>query len=190
MINLLPPKYRQKLREEQRFRLILLFGVILGTALIALSTFLLVIQVALSKERLSQESKLISFEERTTREDSTLGEIKNWNSKLRNIEAFKEKRRALKEVVDEVASSLPEELYLFSLSYTPAFETRKKEDKIVRTPATIAVTGKAQTREQLLSFKDALQSNLFFAEVVFPPSNWVKPQDITFSFQAKLRDKL
>lgn len=190
MINLLPPKYQQKLREEQRFRLVLLFGVIFGIAFIALSIFLLVIQVALAKERLLQESKLISFKERTTREDSTLVEIKNWNSKLKNIAAFKEKRRGLKGVIDEVASSLPEELYLLSLSYTPAFETRKKEDKIVRTPATIAVTGKAQTREQLLSFKDALQANPFFAEVVFPPSNWVKPQDITFSFQAKLQDKL
>jgi len=189
MINLLPPKYRQKLREEQRFRLVLLLGVILGSALIALSIFLLVIQITLSKERLLQEFKLLSFEERTTREDSTLAEIKNWNSKLRNIAAFKEKRKALREVVDEVASSLPQELYLVSLSYTPAFETRKKEDKIVRTPAIIAVTGKAQTREQLLSFKDALQVNPFFAEVVFPPSNWVKPQDITFSFQAKLQDQ-
>ena len=188
MINLLPPHYRQKLKEEQRFRLVLLLGGILGIAFFALSIFLLVIQIALSKERLSQEVKLVSFEERTTREDSTLVEIKNWNSKLRNIEAFKENRRTLKEVVDEIASSLPQELYLFSLSYTPAFETRKKEDKIVRTLAMVSVTGKAQTREQLLSFKDALQANPFFTEVVFPPSNWVSPSDITFSFQTKLRE--
>lgn len=188
MINLLPPKYRKKLREEQRFRLILLFGVIFGIAFVALAIFLLVIQATLVKERLLQESKLISFEERISKEDSTLGEIKTWNLQLQNIEGFKKKRRALKEVVEEIASSLPEELYLLSLSYTPASEVRKKEDKIVRTPAIIAVTGKAETREQLLSFKDALQENTFFAEVVFPPSNWVNPIDITFSFQAKLEN--
>lgn len=188
MINLLPPQYRQKLREEQRFRLVLLLGVILSIAFFALSVFLLVIQITLSNERLTQEVKLISFEERTTREDSILVEIKNQNSKLRNIEAFKKQRRALKEVVGEVASSLPQELYLLSFSYTPAIEVVKKADKVVKTPAIIAVTGKAQTREQLLSFKDALQADPFFAEVVFPPSNWVKPTDITFSFQAKLQD--
>jgi len=189
MINLLPPKYRKKLREEKRFRLVLLFGVMLGTALVALSIFLLVIQIALSKERFSQESKLSSFEERSSKEDSTLIEIKNWNSKLRNIDSFKQERRSLKDVFDEVDSSLPRELHLFSFSYTPALETKKKGGGATKTPAVIAVTGKAQTREQLLSFKDALQANPFFAEVLFPPSNWVKPQDITFSFQAKLGDK-
>lgn len=186
MINLLPPKYRQKLREEQRFRLVLLFGGMLGIALTALAIFLLVIQVTLLKERLAQESKLISFEERISKEDSVLSEIKNWNSKLQNIEEFKGKRTALKDVIEEIASSLPGELYLLSLSYTPSSEIKKKADKIVRTPAIIAVTGNAQTREQLLSFKDALQENPFFTEVVFPPSNWVKPIDIIFSFQAKL----
>ena len=188
MINLLPPKYRQKLREEQRFRLAVLLGVVFGTALIALSIFLLVIQVSLAKERLFQESKLISFQERTAREDSALIEIKNLNSKLRNIDNFKQERRSLKDVFDEVASSLSEDLQLFSFSYTPALEIKKKGGKATKTLATIAVTGKAQTRELLLSFKDALQANPFFAEVVFPPSNWVKPQDITFSFQAKLQD--
>jgi len=188
MINLLPPKYRKKLGEEQRFRLILLFGGIFGIALIALAIFLLVIQATLLQERLAQESKLISLEERITKEDSTLGEIKKWNSKLQNINGFKEKRTSLKEVIEEIASSLPEELYLLSLSYTPASEVRKKEDKVVRTPAIIAITGNAQTREQLLSFKDALQENPFFAEVVFPPSNWVSPVDINFSFQAKLEN--
>ncbi|MCH8049075.1 hypothetical protein IIC44_03190, partial [Patescibacteria group bacterium] len=115
MINLLPPKYRQKLREEQRFRLILLFGVIFGIAFVALAIFLLVIQATLVKERLLQESKLISFEERISKEDSTLGEIKTWNLQLKNIEGFKKKRRALKEVAEEIASSLPEELYFLSL---------------------------------------------------------------------------
>ena len=42
------------------------------TYLVLLSIFLLVIQVALAKERLLQEYKLISFEERATIEDSTL----------------------------------------------------------------------------------------------------------------------
>ena len=189
MINLLPPKYRQKLRGEQRFRLVLVLGVVFGVALLALSVFLMVIQVSLAKERLLQESKLSSFKAKSAKEDSTLAEIKNWNSKLRNIDSFKQGRRSLKDVLDEVGSSLPQGLYLSSFFYTPVFETKKKGGEPERTPATISVTGKAQAREQLLSFKDALQGNPFFAEVVFPPSNWVKPQDITFSFQAKLKDK-
>lgn len=168
------------------FRLILLLGGVFGIALIALSVFLLVIQVALTKERLAQEVKLLSFEERTAKENSTLGEIKSWNIKLTNIEAFKKNRRPVKDVIDELALSLSSEMYLFSFSYTPSIETRKKADEIVKTPAIVAVTGKAQTREELLSFKDALQANPFFTEVVFPPSNWVQPTDINFSFQAKL----
>ncbi|MCH8244592.1 hypothetical protein IIB97_01750, partial [Patescibacteria group bacterium] len=68
MINLLPPKYRQKLREEERFRLVLLLGIILGIALLALSVFLLVVQVSLAKERLSQEFKLSFLEEKSIKE--------------------------------------------------------------------------------------------------------------------------
>ena len=188
MINLLPPKYRRKLREEERFRLVLLLGVILGTAFLALSVFLMVIQVSLAKERLSQESKLSFFEEKSAKEDSTLTEIKNWNSKLRNIDGFKKERRSLKDVFDEISSPLSRDLYLLSFSYTPAFTTEKKGGVTIKTPAIVSVTGKAKTREQLLSFKNALQANPFFAEVMFPPSNWVSPRDITFSFQAKLQN--
>ena len=188
MINLLPPKYRQKLRGEERFRLVLLLGIIFGIAFLSLSVFLLVIQVSLVTERLSQEFKLSSFEEKSAKEDSTLIEIKRLNSKLKNIENFKQEHRSLKDVLDEVGSSLTQDLHLVSFSYTPSFETKKKGGTPIKTPATIAVTGKAQTREQLLSFKDALQANPFFAEVVFPPSNWVSPSDITFAFQAKLQN--
>ena len=188
MINLLPPSYRTKLKEEQRFRLVLLLSVVAGIGLVALSIFLIVIQLSLAKERLSQESKLSSFEQRTTKEDSMLTEIKNWNSTLRNITRFKGQRRTLKNVFDEVALALPQDLFLLSLSYTPSVETKKKNDEVIRTPATISVTGQAPTREQLLFFKDTLQINPFFAEVQFPPSNWANPTNITFSFQAKLSD--
>jgi len=187
MINLLPLVYREKLREEQRFRLVLILGVVFITALLALSVFLMVIQVSLAKERLSQEAKLFSFQEGSAGEDSALSEITNWNAQLKNIEKFKEERRSLKEVLDQVGLNISADLSLLSLSYTPAFETKKK-DEVVRTLGIIAAVGKAQTREQLLSFKDALQANPFFAAVVFPPSNWVSPRDITFSFQAKLSD--
>ena len=129
MINLLPLAYRQKLREEQRFRLILLLAVILGIGLLALSIFLVLIQVSLAKERLAQESKLVSFKERSAKEDSTLKKITSWNSKLSNIASFKEERRSLKEVLDNVESALPAQLYLLSVSYTPAFETKRKARK-------------------------------------------------------------
>ncbi|MDP2641193.1 MAG: hypothetical protein Q8P39_01475 [Candidatus Yanofskybacteria bacterium] len=185
MINLLPPIYRQKLKEKRRFRLVFVLSVALGIGLISLSIFLMLIQVTLAGELISQETEISSFEERSAKEDSTLAEIRNWNSKLRNIEKFKEENQSVKKVLDSLASSLPPELYLFSFSYTPAFETQKKEE-VLRSPATIAVTGKAQTREQLLLFKDTLQTNSFFADVVFPPSNWVSPTDITFSFQAHI----
>lgn len=189
MINLLPPTYRKKIREQQSLRLVLILGVILSITLVALSTFLVIIQLSFARERFMQESKLASFQEKTVKENSTLSEIKSWNSTLWNIEAFKEERRVLKEVFDKVGSRLPKDLSLSSFSYTPAFERKRKNDEVLRVPATLAVTGKAPNREQLLSFKDALQADPFFAEVVFPPSNWVKPKDITFSFQAKLRNK-
>lgn len=189
MINLLPPIYRQKLKEKEYLRLLFLLGTIFGIALFALSIFLIVIQVALSKEHISQESKLIFLKEQTTKEELMIDEISSWNLKLTNLEKFKQEQISLKDVFYEIEKSLPEDLYLLSFSYTPLIEIKKKDDEVLKTPAAIAVTGSAPVREKLLLFKDALQANPFFTEVVFPPSNWVNQTDIIFSFQAKLLDK-
>ena len=143
MINLLPPAYRIKLKEERRFRLVIILGVIFITALLALSVFLVVIQVSLARERLSQAAKLVSFQERSVQENSTLNEIVSWNAKLKDIEKFKTERRSLKEILDQVDSDILPDLSLLSFSYTPAFET-KKNDKAIRTLAAIAVTGTAE----------------------------------------------
>ena len=80
MINLLPPKYRQKLKEEKWFRLILILGVVFSIVFFSLSIFLIVIQISLNKESLFQESKLISFQEKSTNKDLILIDIENWNS--------------------------------------------------------------------------------------------------------------
>jgi len=171
----------------QRFRLTMVLGIAFLAALIALSIFLVIIQVALSNERSVQERQLLSFTEKSAQEDSLLAEIKNRNATLSGLTRFKEERQLVEEVLDNVASSLPSELSLLSFSYTPATKVLKK-DEVVKTPASIAITGQAPTREQLLSFKDALQANPFFQDVIFPPSNWVTPINITFSFQAKIRE--
>lgn len=188
MINLLPQPYRKRLGQERRFRLILVLGVSFFISLVSLSIFLLLIQVALANERSSLESQLVTFAEKTKQEDSTLGEIRSWNAKLESIKQFKEERQSVQEALSQLASSLPPELSLLSFSYTPSSEAQRKDD-VIKTPASIAVTGSAPTRDQLLSFKDALQANLLFTNVVFPPSNWVSPADISFSFQAKIRER-
>ncbi|MDP2735362.1 MAG: hypothetical protein Q8P12_04090, partial [bacterium] len=89
MINLLPQPYVRKLRQEKRFRLALVLGVSLSLALVSLSIFLLLIQVALASERASQELRLAVFKERSSQEDSVLGEIRSWNAKLESIKKFK-----------------------------------------------------------------------------------------------------
>lgn len=185
MINLLPAPARERLRQEQRLRLVIILGTVVFISLVAFSLFLALIRVALDVQRSNLAIEISLFQQESTKEDSTLGEIKRWNENLNRVEQFKKERREVSAVLSQLTQSLAPELSLLSLSYTPQKKTVKKEETIV-VPAAVAVSGKAPTRELLFQFRETLLANPFFTELNFPPSNWVNPVTITFSFQAKL----
>tara|TARA_Y100000310_G_C20665777_1_gene807376 strand:+ start:1920 stop:2483 length:564 start_codon:yes stop_codon:yes gene_type:complete len=185
MINLLPPFYRERLKQEERFRLLTILGISLATFLLVLALLLLLVRVILVQELSFQSLQLASLEEQFSKEDSVLQEVKSTNLTVERIKEFRGEKQSLNLVLQELASSLPENLFLQTFSYTPPLEKRKK-DEVTKIPAKIAVTGEASTRKLLLQFKETLQKSSAFSQVTFPPSNWVSPTDISFSFQATL----
>ncbi len=86
----------------------------------------------------------------------------------------------LTQVLEKISKLLPSGTYLtnFNLNLPP-----KKEEFW----AQISLSGFSESREVLLSFKENLEKEAEFAEVYFPPENWVKPSDINFTVTFKLK---
>jgi len=68
-----------------------------------------------------------------------------------------------------IADGLPSRASLTSFEY--------RTDK-----RSIQLMGFAPTTEDLLAFRTSLEKNAMFSNFFFPPSNWVDPVDIDFSF--------
>ena len=92
------------------------------------------------------------------------------------LSSFYEKQVNLTEILEEISSALPAEIYLTNLSIT----TQDEELNCV-------LSGFAPTRERLLDFKDNLEKEVRFEEILFPPSNWEKRTDINFTVSFKVK---
>ena len=58
---------------------------------------------------------------------------------------------------------------------------------LIRKDGTMALSGHATTRAQLLRFEETLRASDRFHEITFPLSNIVRERDIEFSMQGKLK---
>ena len=90
MINLLPPHHKKELRGEQRFRLVLILGMLLITFFICLSLSLLSIRVYISGEIQTQRISVES--QRKEGGELRLQEIRKLNEEVQGVSSFLAKR--------------------------------------------------------------------------------------------------
>ena len=185
MINLLPPQAKKELIQEEYFKLLLIFVILILVFMICFAMLLGIIRIYLHSEIVAGESRLFWLSEQFSEDDPVLNKVKELNETHSDVSRFFKKRQLLSPAIDRLASHLPLSASLTSFSYTPATIIKKK-DEVQKLNAKIAVTGQALTRNILLSFREDLISDPLFGKVFFPPSNWVEPEDITFSFQAEI----
>ncbi len=183
MINLLSPKEKIVLIQEENQKLILILGIILFLALICFALILLSIKIHISGELDAQK---IFLEQKKLDSSSTQEieqEIKHQNLAFSDLKTFYQKDFRKSEILERVSQKLPSSTYLtnFSLS-TFIFKEKTSEFSIF-------LLGFSPNRDILLEFKKNLESEDMFQEVDFPPSNWVKPNDINFSVSFKIQLK-
>jgi len=172
MINLLPLSYRHSLRAEENFRLLLILSAVIGVFLACLALLLFALRLYVAGEIRTQEFFVASLKEQSAIRSQELKDIQEFNLALLAISGLYEKRLSPTSILEGISSHLGLDMYVSSLNIAA--------DKVT-------VTGFSSARETLLGFRENLQKDELFKNVYFPPSNWVKPRDITFSFSAELR---
>jgi len=82
-----------------------------------------------------------------------------------------------------VSQKLPSNTYLTNFRLSTVM-LKEKENEL-----SISLSGFSPDRDVLMEFQKNLESEDMFQEVDFPPSNWVKPNDIDFlvSFKVQLK---
>lgn len=174
MINLLPPQQKAELGREEKWKLILILGIISLIFFLYLSLILLALKIYISSELESQKI-LLGIEEKKFKA-SEIQEFQKkvvaLNQNLSKLDSFYREQTDLTNIIEKISNLLPSEVYLTNLSW-------QKET------SQIGLSGSAPLRENLFELKKNLEKD--FEEVYFPASNWVKPKDIDFSVTFKVK---
>ncbi len=174
MINLLPPQQKEELLEEEKYSLVLTLGILFLIFLISLILILFSIKIFISGE-IEVQKILLSAEEKRFKESQIQNleeKINASNQTLSKLNLFYQNQLNLTETLEKISGTLPPGTYLTTLNLNLA---------------QISLSGFSPTREILLEFKENLDKEGTFGEIYFPPSNWVKPIDIDFSVNFKIK---
>lgn len=175
MINLLPQEEKNILKSEEISRLCLIWSIFVLFFLITLSLILFSVKTYVFGEVESQKILIDQEQQKsqTLAAQNLEQEIILVNQELLKINSFYKEQPNFTELFKKISSYVPQEIYLNSMS----LERRKGDSGGFQ----LSLTGNSQTRESLLEFKSNLESDSKIQGVYFPPSSWVKPEDINFS---------
>lgn len=174
MINLIPPAFKSHVKAQERLRLVLILGTCLMIFSLSLSLLLVAVRAYLWKEIGAHEFLAASLKDQSAARAKDLKGIEDLNSQLSALSRLYARRLSPSRILEIISSHLGPGMYLSSFGVTSTKPTK------------VTLTGYAQFRETLLTFREALQKDSAFTNVYFPPSNWVKQKDITFSLRAEL----
>lgn len=170
MINLLPPQQKEELLDEEKFKLILILGIVFVAFLLSLALMLLLIKISLSADLDAQK---IYFEQREKELDSTqIGEIEKeiqtYNLTLSKLKIFYQNQLDFTLLLEKIAKTLPEEVYLTGFN----FNSQNYQ---------ISLNGFSPDRQKLLQLKENLAKTEGFKDINFSSASWVPATDISFS---------
>jgi len=174
MINLLPEEEKKVLEMEENWRLVSILEILGLVFFLCLILVLFSIKISVSG-KLESQKILVDVKEKQLKvsEIQVLREeIKMINQELFKLETFYQQQFSLVEILEKISKNIPPKIYLNSLYYS--------KDNFQ-----ISLSGFSPNREILFELKENLERE--FKDVYFPPQNWVKPKDIDFSVNFKIR---
>ena len=175
MINLLPPRYQQELRQEENRRLILILGMIFLIFLISVILILFSVKLFI-QGKLESVNVMLDLEEKTlqTSEIQSLRErINSVNQNLSKLNAFYEKQISSISILEKVFKTLPPEIYLSAFSWQ-------------KNTSQVAISGFSPNREVLFLFQKNLEESKEFSGIELPTQNWIKSVNIDFRVTFKI----
>jgi Tfp pilus assembly protein PilN len=176
MINLLPEKEKQFLKERRTIRIFLICGVLILVFFVSFSFSLTALKFWLFGNLVSLEAILQNLENELNFEENQLisKEILSANNRIQTIQRFFKERLEIAPFLKKISHILPANLSLESISF------QKNNYQVF-------IEGFSPSRLDLLIFKSRLEENPEFFEINFPPANWVKPENFNFVVQFKIK---
>lgn len=176
MINILPQKEKEIIKNEERKKIFFIFGILIFVFLICLIFILTSIEIYISgrteAERIILEQEKEEFESSEIKDFSE--KIKLANQTFSNLDYFYKNQIRATDIFNEVSKTIPEGINLNSFSYQ-------------RVTLQISLLGFSKTGEALLQFKKNLEQKEKFEDIYFPPSTWINSQDINFNLNFKIK---
>jgi len=180
MINLLPQKQKDELKQEENFKLTLILGIVTLASLICFALILFSIKISIGGQLSYQKIFLEQKKAESSQLQNLEEKMKSLNSILKELNSFYQNEANLVEVSRLISGFLPREVYLTTLHFNKAAGLEKEKYS-----GEVFLAGFAPSRETLTVFKKNLEKE--FKEVYFPPENWVKPTDISFTATFKVK---
>ncbi len=174
MINLIPNEEKERMVKDFYLRLVVVSFVMLGVSFFVASLAILPAYILSSAEKNFIDSKLKSQENETIPlpDKNTLEIVQDLEDKLNLVEHIKpEKLNFSQRIITEVVLKKLPNIRITEIFYQN--DPQKGE--------LINVSGRAPSREVLLSFRRALEDSTAFLKVNLPISNFVKGSDIRFN---------
>ncbi|MEK7089102.1 MAG: hypothetical protein AAB913_03150 [Patescibacteria group bacterium] len=172
MINLIPNEEKKKMSKDFYFRLVTMFFVMLSVSLLIASILILPsyffssIEENVINTKLKLQEKFVSL-----LDQNTLKIISDLENKLNLVENYEKNKSTFStKIINEIILKKIPNIKITGIFYQNDSQTSKK----------ISVSGKASSREILLSFRRALEDDMAFSKVDLPISNFVKGSDIKF----------
>lgn len=182
MINLLPPIGKKRLLREENGRLILILGVLFLIFLVSLTMVLFAIKIHIfsqletqkgffaNKEKEFQETDLYAFRTK----------VQEVNETLITLESFYQQQSDSHDLSQKIYQLLPEGIYLDSF-FCQVFDDPEKKFS-----TKVSLFGVALEQKDLLKFKENLENEETFEDILLPLSSWMKFKDIEFSINLKI----
>lgn len=174
MINLLPPKEKNKLILKEKEKLATVWGLIVLVSLICLSLILLSIKFYLLSGTDYQKTLLaeVQKEAQDLGSSSLNSTIQKYNGVLEQLDSFYKKEIYFNQILADINNiPHPEGVYITNFSIS------RDEDAVIK----ISLSGYSDTREDLLIFKNNMEQNQKIKNPSFSPVSWVKPKNVDFS---------
>ncbi|HDL75140.1 MAG TPA: hypothetical protein ENH06_02065 [bacterium] len=180
MINLLPPKYKEELKLEERLKILLILSILFFSFLISLTLILFSIHIYIQGEIEAQKIIIKNQEEQSEifENQKIEQEISLINETILNLNSFYKNQFNFTKTLEKISKNILPGIYLTNISINPII----KENGTLQ----VSISGFAPFRETLFKFKKNLEKVPEFKELYFPPSNWIDPVNINFNISFKI----
>lgn len=189
MINLLSPQEKIVLGQEEKLKLISVLLIIFCLGLLSFALIMLSIKFYIFGELEAQQIVLNQGKLERNRLQSIAQEIDSKNLYLSQIQSFYQENFARSDILDKISQAFPQSTYLTNLNISSVFGAKPSKETNPEKYLLVSLIGFSPTRDIVLKIKDNLEKQEKLQEVYFPPSNWVKPNDVEFSVSFKVKLK-